>query len=119
MLMGVGTSRGRRSASTLRIGDVIDFWRVEDLRPDRVLLLRSEMKLPGRAWLEFRVDPEKGANRLTLNAYYLTQTLPGRVYWYLCLPFHHFIFKNLIRGIEERSVSGRGREDSSDPRYAL
>jgi hypothetical protein len=77
------------------------------------------MKLPGRAWLEFRVDPEKGANRLTLNAYYLTQTLPGRVYWYLCLPFHHFIFKNLIRGIEERSVSGRGREDSSDPRYAL
>lgn len=103
MLMGVGTSRGRRSASTLRIDDVIDFWRVEDLRPDRVLLLRSEMKLPGMAWLEFRICPEEGRNQLIVNAHYMTQTLLGKMYWYLCLPFHHFIFKNLISNIEERS----------------
>ncbi len=103
MLMGVGTSRGRRSASTLRIDDVIDFWRVEDLRPDRVLVLRAEMKLPGKAWLEFRISPEEGGNQLTVNAHYVTRTVLGRMYWYLCLPFHHFIFENLIKNIEKRS----------------
>jgi hypothetical protein len=101
--MGVGMSRGRRSASTLRVTDVIDFWRVEELTRDRVLLLRAEMKLPGKAWLEFRIDPEEGGNRLIVNAYYLTRTIPGKAYWYLCLPLHHFIFNNLITHIEEMS----------------
>jgi hypothetical protein len=103
MLMGVGTTRGRRSASRLRINDVIDFWRVEDMKHDERLLLRAEMKLPGKAWLEFRIDPEKGNNRLSLRAYYQARNLLGKAYWHMCLPFHHFIFGNLLRHIERRS----------------
>jgi len=103
LLMGVGTARGRRSSSTLRVNDVIDFWRVEALVPNRRLLLRAEMKLPGRAWLEFRIDPHAGKRRLTVQAFYDTTTLFGRAYWYAFLPFHRFIFHNLIRQIDKRS----------------
>ena len=103
VLMGVGTSRGRRSASTLAAGDVIDFWRVEDIRQGERLLLRAEMKLPGWAWLEFRITPEGAANRLAVKAYFQAHGLAGRAYWYAFLPFHAFIFRDLIRQIERRS----------------
>ena len=103
ILMGVGMSRGRRSASELRTNDVIDFWRVEELVPDRRLLLRAEMKLPGKAWLAFGIEPDAVGNRLRVTAYYDTRSLAGKVYWYICLPFHRFIFDNLIRQIEKRS----------------
>ncbi len=104
LLMGVGTARGRRSAATLRVNDVIDFWRVEGLEKGRLLLLRAEMKVPGRAWLEFRIEPEgELQNRLTVTAYYQSRGLWGRIYWYIFLPFHHFIFYDLIKQIEKRS----------------
>ena len=104
MLRGVGTTRGRRSASTLRVNDVLDFWRVEEIKYHRQLLLRAEMKLPGYAWLEFRVDPISGdKNRLSVTAYYKTKGLWGRAYWYIFLPFHHFIFNDLIKQIERGS----------------
>lgn len=103
MLLGVGTARGRKSQSTLRINDVIDFWRIEDLEENRRLLLRAEMKLSGRAWLEFRIGEEKNFRELTVTAYYETQSLWGRIYWHLCFPFHYFIFFNLIKEIEKRS----------------
>ena len=104
LLMGVGTARGRRSQSTLRVNDVIDFWRVEAIEKNRLLLLRAEMKLPGRAWLEFRVDPEREQeNRLTVTAFYQSRGRWGRIYWYIFLPFHHFIFYDLIKQIEKRS----------------
>jgi len=103
LLMGVGTARGRRSATTLRVNDVIDFWRVEAIEKNRHLLLRAEMKLPGRAWLEFRVDPDGKQNRLTVTAYYQSKGRWGRIYWYVFLPFHHFIFYDLIKQIEKRS----------------
>ena len=104
LLQGVGTTRGRRSASTLRVNDVLDFWRVEEIHYYRQLLLRAEMKLPGYAWLEFRVDPITGSkNRLSVNAYYQTKGLWGRIYWYIFMPFHHFIFDNLIKQIERNS----------------
>ncbi|MCF7864589.1 MAG: SDR family oxidoreductase [Kiritimatiellales bacterium] len=104
LLMGVGTTRGRGSASSLRVNDVVDFWRVEQIHYYRQLLLRAEMKLPGLAWLEFRVDPVSGnKNRLSVNAYYQTKGLWGRTYWYIFLPFHHFIFADLIQQIEKRS----------------
>jgi uncharacterized protein YbjT (DUF2867 family) len=104
LLLGVGTSRGRRSESSLRVNDVIDFWRVEILEKPGLLRLRAEMKVPGRAWLEFRVDPESELlNRLTVTAYYQSRGLWGRVYWYIFLPFHHFIFYDLIKQIEKRS----------------
>jgi len=101
ILMGVGTLRGRRSRTDLRINDVIDFWRVEDLRPDERLLLRAEMKLPGKAWLEFRINREEDKNRLSVIAYYQPKGLAGKIYWYMFLPFHHIIFKDLIIQIEK------------------
>ncbi len=103
ILMGVGTSRGRRSVSSLRINDVIDFWRVEDLKRDEMLLLRAEMKLPGRAWLEFSIDREERKNCLSVKGYYQPQGLFGKIYWYIFLPFHRIIFHDLIKQIEKRS----------------
>lgn len=103
LLLGIGTSRGRRSSSSIRINDVIDFWRVEDLIEDRVLLLRAEMKLPGKAWLKFCIDPEGEKNKLTVHAYFEPNGWKGHIYWYNFLPFHVIIFNNLIKQIEKRS----------------
>lgn len=103
ILMGVGTSRGRRSSSSLRINDVIDFWRVEDLKYNELLLLRAEMKMPGRAWLRFNIERNENKNKLSVKAYYQTRNFFGKLYWYLFLPFHLFIFKDLIKGIEKKS----------------
>jgi len=100
MLGGVGIARGRRSSSTLRINDVIDFWRVEDLKANERLLLRAEMKLPGMAWLEFNIEKINDQNRLSLKAHYQPRGLFGRIYWYMFLPFHNIIFKNLLKQIE-------------------
>jgi len=66
-------------------------------------LLRAEMKLPGKAWLQFRIDPQGDKNRLLVNAYYQPRGVFGKLYWYIFLPFHFFIFQNLIRQIEKRS----------------
>jgi hypothetical protein len=106
MLLGVGTSRGRKSASSLGINDVIDFWRVEDFRINERLLLRAEMKLPGRAWLEFRIQKSGDKNCLSVKAHYQARGIWGKLYWYLFLPFHIFIFKDLIQQIERRSDEG-------------
>lgn len=103
LLMGVGTSRGRRSSSRLRINDTIDFFRVENLIPDALLLLRAEMILPGKAWLEFKIDEKNQKNRLTVTAYYEPNGIFGIIYWYIFLPFHHYIFNDIIVQIEKRS----------------
>ncbi len=103
ILLGVGSSRGRRSFSNLKINDVIDFWRVEDLKHNTRLLLRSEMKAPGKAWLEFSIRKENNRRRLSVIAYYHTTRFVGKLYWYLFLPLHNFIFNDLIRQIEKRS----------------
>ena len=103
ILLGVGVARGRKSFSTLSINDVIGFWRVEDLQTDRKLLLRAEMKLPGKAWLEFNIEQQNSHSRLSTTAYYHTKGFLGRLYWYVFLPFHGVIFKNLIKQIEKRS----------------
>jgi len=102
LLMGVGSSRGRRSDINLKINDVIDFWRVEDMKQNKRLLLRAEMKLPGRGWLEFKMVPEKGNINFSITAYYDTDSLFGMLYWYCFLPFHNLIFNNLIKQIEKR-----------------
>jgi len=105
ILLGVGSLRGRRSYSSLKIEDVIDFWRVEDMQENKRLLLRAEMLLPGRAWLEFYIQ-DKGADRaLSVKAYYDTSSIFGHIYWYFCLLFHYSIFHNLIKAIERRSES--------------
>jgi uncharacterized protein YbjT (DUF2867 family) len=107
LLLGVGASRGRRSQSTLQMSDVIDFWRVEDIRLGERLLLRAEMKLPGKAWLEFQVAEqsiESGrTGMLNILAHYEPHGLLGVLYWYAFLPFHFIIFKDLLVQIEARA----------------
>lgn len=103
ILLGVGTVRGRKSYSHLKINDVIDFWRIEDIKENRRLLLRAEMKLPGKAWLEFKIDDKLDKRKLSVVAYYDTKSVAGKSYWYVCLPFHHFIFRKLIEAIDRRS----------------
>ena len=103
MLGGVGIARGRRSSSGLRVNDVIDFWRVEDLKPASRLLLRAEMKLPGKAWLEFNINPRKHGNELAITAYFAPRGIFGNAYWYMFLPFHGIIFKDLLKQIERKA----------------
>jgi uncharacterized protein YbjT (DUF2867 family) len=104
LLLGVGLVRGRRSHSSLQIGDVVDFWRVESIQHAKRLLLRAEMKLPGRAWLEFTINDEGKKRRLSIGAYYDTHSFLGRLYWYLFLPFHWLIFGGLIQQIDKRTA---------------
>jgi hypothetical protein len=98
-LGGMGLRRGRRHPEQVSVGDAIDFWRVEDFGPDR-MLLRAEMKVPGRAWLGFRVrDNEDGTRALVQTAYYLPGSFWGRLYWYTLAPIHFFVFAGMARGI--------------------
>lgn len=103
LMLGVGTARGRRSEATLRVHDVIDFWRVENIVENKSLLLRAEMKLPGMAWLEFSIDEGVGINKFSVNAYFEPKGIKGSLYWYNFLPFHRVIFKDLLVQIEQRS----------------
>ena len=82
---------------------MIDFWRVEVLDPNRRLLLRAEMKLPGRAWLEFRIEPEAQANQFIVQAHYDVSHFGGDLYWYTFLPFHKYIFERLLVQIAKRA----------------
>ncbi len=103
IFMGVGTSRGRRSDYTLRINDVIDFWRVEDMVMNKSIILRAEMILPGKLWLEFIVQSASDKNLLSVTVYFQPRNRKGDLFWYNHLPFHYVIFKKLIQQIEKRS----------------
>jgi hypothetical protein len=105
IFMGVGTSRGRKSREHLEIHDVVDFWRIEDLVENRRLLLRAEMKIPGRAWLEMTIEQTNDSDQrlLSVAAYFDTQSFLGRAYWYCLTPVHYLIFKNMIKQIDKRS----------------
>lgn len=94
---GPGLNRGRRDAAELRIGDGLDFWKVLDLRPGRRLLLLAQMKVPGKAWLEFAIH----GSELVQTAYFLPKGLGGRVYWWAMKPFHALIFGRMIKRIIE------------------
>jgi uncharacterized protein YbjT (DUF2867 family) len=96
---GVGIRRGRRDPENLRVGDVVDFWRVEAFEPDRRLRLAAEMKLPGRAWLEFEVLPEREGSVLLQTAMFDPRGLAGLAYWYLLHPLHMLVFAGMLRGI--------------------
>lgn len=96
---GVGLRRGRRDLCDIRKGDAIDFWRVEKYEPNRLLLLFAEMKLPGRAWLQFEVDPHDEGSDVRMTAIFDPIGVWGRVYWYTMYPFHFMVFNGLFRGI--------------------
>ena len=100
---GVGMRRGRRHPRQLLPGEPLDFWRVEALEPDHLLRLRAEMKLPGRAWLQFEVLPDHGGARVQQTAFFDPRGLLGYLYWYALLPFHRFLFPGLLRAVVTRA----------------
>lgn len=101
LIGGVGFRRGRRHPNEVRIGDAIDFWRVEAVGPGMLLRLRAEMKVPGLAWLQFEVYPlEDGYSQLIQTAFFAPKGLPGLIYWYILYPFHALIFRGLVEKIQ-------------------
>jgi len=102
---GIGMRRGRSDEKQIRIGDTIDFWRVEKFEQDKRLRLYAEMKLPGRAWLEFEVNGDKSSSIIRQTAIFDPVGLFGRVYWYILLPLHKLVFKKMLKGIANASLN--------------
>ncbi|WP_144720304.1 SDR family oxidoreductase [Agrococcus jejuensis] len=90
---------GRRDPRRIRVGEQLDWWRVEDLQPGRSLRLRAEMRVPGRAWLELSVEPHGEGSRYRQRAVFFPKGLSGRLYWLGVTPFHHFIFQGMAERI--------------------
>ena len=119
---GVGLRRGRRDAARLRVGDSLDFWRVEELEPGRLLRLRAEMRLPGLAWLEMRVYADgAGRTRYRQRALFHPHGLLGHLYWWGVSPFHALVFGGMARNIARAAARtapdgpyGRGGPSRSD-----
>ncbi|HTX92219.1 MAG TPA: DUF2867 domain-containing protein [Anaerolineales bacterium] len=108
MVGGPGFRRGRRHPDELRVGDAVDFWRVEMLQPGRQMRLRAEMKVPGLAWLQFEVTPYSSSeNLVTQTAFFEPKGLPGLLYWYLLYPIHGWMFSMLIRRVVEKAERTR------------
>ena len=100
---GVGLRRGRRHPFKLRQGDALDFWRVEKVIKNKIIILKAEMKLPGKAWLEYElVNTNEGVN-LFQRAYFMPRGLWGLTYWYSLYPLHKIIFRGLINEIKNKS----------------
>ena len=99
LLGGVGLRRGRRDPEHLSIGDALDFWRVEAFEPDRRLRLAAEMRVPGRAWLQFEVEPKSGGSTVRQTAIFDPAGLWGLIYWYALFPVHRWIFAGMLRRI--------------------
>ncbi len=109
---GVGLRRGRRDPIDLRVGDTVDFWRVERFEPNRVLRLAAEMRIPGRLWLQFEVDPDgRGASQVRQTTVFDPAGYVGLAYWYLFCPLHHWVFRGMLRGIG-RAVEATARRQA-------
>jgi hypothetical protein len=116
LLGGVGMHRGRRHPTRLAAGDVVDCWRVEAIEPGRRLLLAAEMKLPGRAWLEFEVRPaEDGGSEVRQTAMFDPRGLAGLGYWYGIWPLHQLVFAGMLRGLVRAGSAGPCASPTSDP----
>ncbi|WP_225850229.1 SDR family oxidoreductase [Streptomyces sp. HPF1205] len=104
---GVGLRRGRRDAARLRVGDSLDFWRVEEIEPGRLLRLRAEMRLPGLAWLEMRAGTDdRGRTRYRQRALFHPRGLLGHAYWWSVSPFHAAVFGGMARNIARAAAAG-------------
>jgi len=96
--------RGRRDPHDLRIGDAVDFWRVETVQGGRLLRLRAEMKVPGRAWLQFETKPDQDSGSVFVQtAFFDPKGLSGLLYWYILYPIHALIFSGMVNRIAERA----------------
>ena len=114
---GVGLRRGRRDPERLRVGDAVDFWRVEGYEEDRLLRLAAEMRLPGRAWLQFEVTPLGGArSEIRQTAIFDPAGLAGLVYWYALFPVHSLIFGGMLRAIAARAEAQPLRPEAAGDR---
>ncbi len=96
---GAGVRRGRRDPDRLFVGNTVDFWRVEEIQPGKLLRLSAEMKLPGRAWLQFEVEPDASGSTLRQTAIFDPVGILGQLYWYALYPLHQFVFAGMLRGI--------------------
>jgi hypothetical protein len=105
---GAGMRRGRRDPEHVRVGDPLDFWRVEAYEPDRLLRLQAEMRLPGRAWLQFEVEPDGEGSLVRQTAIFDPVGLLGLAYWYGLYPFHRVLFAGMLR-----EIARRGREEAA------
>lgn len=117
---GVGVRRGRRDPEQLRPGDALDFWRVEEIVDGQLLRLRSEMKVPGEAWLEFRIGRTADGQRtvLTQRALFAPRGLTGRLYWWALRPFHGPIFASMAQALAAEGsavADGTGPEERQSP----
>ena len=120
MLGGIGLRRGRRHPDDLRVGDALDLWRVEALETDRFLRLRSEMKLPGNAWLQFDIrEVQEGITILEQKAVFSPRGLTGLLYWYSLYPIHGWIFKGLVKAIAKRAEYADAAQEAQIPEYQI
>lgn len=106
LIGGVGLRRGRRDPLNLRVGDTVDFWRVQVFEPGRRLRLAAEMRLPGRAWLEFEVTPHGQASRIRQTAIFEPRGALGLAYWYALYPLHQLVFAGMLKGIAKAVPRG-------------
>lgn len=104
---GPGLRRGRRHPEELVLGDTVDFWRVERFEQNRLLSLNAEMKLPGRAWLQFEVEPCAEGSRIRQTAIFDPVGLPALVYWYGLYPLHQVVFAGMLRGVSRAALRAR------------
>lgn len=112
---GKGMGDGRRDPNQVQTGDALDFWRVEAVEPDRRLRLAAEMKLPGRAWLEFEVVPQGPKSLIKQTAIFAPRGLAGLLYWYGLYPVHRIIFAGLLRRIVRLAETAAAEEIPSGP----
>jgi len=121
---GVGLNRGRRDPEKLRIGDSVDFWRVEKLVPDRELLLRAEMISPGLSWLQFELQsnasssvaqPEEVSTRLILRAHFIPKPFWGHLYWFSLSKFHTYIFKGMLESFRKEAIGDKVSQSEPVP----
>lgn len=96
---GYGLNRGRRHPTQLRVGDALDFWKVVDIKENKRLLLLAQMKVPGKAWLEYDIQPDV----LVQTAHFFPRGILGRLYWYSVLPVHNLVFVDLAKKILEKA----------------
>jgi hypothetical protein len=110
---GVGLRRGRRDPSQLRVGDALDWWRVEELRRPELLRLRAEMRLPGLGWLEFRLEEDgPGRSRLVQKATFHPRGLLGHLYWKAVAPFHGIVFGGMVRNLARAAETKGGAKQA-------
>lgn len=111
-LGGPGHRRVRRDPIDLQIGDPIDSWRVEAYEPDALLLLRAEMRIPGRAWLRYEVHPTAGGTEITQTAIFEPHGRLGRAYWYAIWPLHDLVFGRMLEALGDRVDPARAHHSA-------